>query len=248
MILAKPDDAKKRVAAVKDYLMCDREYESPKYETLTPESQRHQDTLMRLLNDEDVDWNEVLRGYNSWHDRIVAACGEESYEKAKSSLEKLKSDAVRRIERTITLVLSKTPKQLHDYNSKTKAGYVECLIELPSTLTLWQGNLQIERRRQAQDNMIVLAFALAAYRAEHAGQYPQTLAELAPKYIDTLPSDPFTGQPFRYRKENGGYLLYSVGDNGKDDDGRGRNDYPESVPFEQRTEWDDISLRTPPKS
>ena len=63
------------------------------------------------------------------------------------------------------------------------------------------------------------AVALEQFRAAHLGRYPDSLSELAPDYLSGAPLDPFDGQSLRYRKENGGYLLYSVGPDLKDDSG-----------------------------
>jgi hypothetical protein len=49
---------------------------------------------------------------------------------------------------------------------------------------------------------------------------PDSLAALAPRFLETLPADLIDGQPLRYRKESaGGFILYSVGWNQKDDGG-----------------------------
>jgi hypothetical protein len=45
------------------------------------------------------------------------------------------------------------------------------------------------------------------------------LAELAPSYLETVPVDPFDGQPLRYRTQGAGYVLYSIGPDLKDDGG-----------------------------
>ena len=63
-----------------------------------------------------------------------------------------------------------------------------------------------------------LAFALAAYRADN-GKYPATLDSLAPKYLAKIPGDLFNDKPLIYKPNATGYVLYSVGENGKDDDG-----------------------------
>ena len=64
-----------------------------------------------------------------------------------------------------------------------------------------------------------LACMLERYRLAQ-GQYPERLDALAPQSTDKLPHDLIGGQPFRYRRtEAGGYLLYSVGWNEKDDGG-----------------------------
>src|SRR5262249_7120098 len=55
------------------------------------------------------------------------------------------------------------------------------------------------------------AVALNQFRASGASRYPDSLSELSPKYLASLPVDPFDGQPLRYRKKGGGYTLYSIG-------------------------------------
>src|SRR5262249_1516832 len=95
--------------------------------------------------------------------------------------------------------------------------------------------------------MLSIMLALGAYEQEHQGELPESLAELVPKYLTTLPPDPYCDQPFHYRKERDGavhnepdgYLLYSVGTDGQDDAGQPtpvngngrRGDLPETVMF-----------------
>jgi hypothetical protein len=63
------------------------------------------------------------------------------------------------------------------------------------------------------------AAALAVYRAEN-GEYPDKLEQLVPAAIPQVPTDLYSGKPFVYeRKSDGGYLLYSVYENGTDDGG-----------------------------
>ena len=53
-----------------------------------------------------------------------------------------------------------------------------------------------------------------------AGQYPETLAALAPRFIDKLPRDVISGELPKYRRtEDGRFVLYSVGWNETDDGG-----------------------------
>ena len=63
------------------------------------------------------------------------------------------------------------------------------------------------------------ALALEQFRAAHDNRYPDALAELTPDYLASTPMDPFDGQPLRFRKKSGGYLLYSIGHDLKDDSG-----------------------------
>jgi hypothetical protein len=74
-------------------------------------------------------------------------------------------------------------------------------------------------RTQAAADMARIACALERYRRVQGG-YPEQLDALAPQFIQKLPHDVINGQPYHYRRtENGRFLLYSVGWNGKDDGG-----------------------------
>ena len=81
-----------------------------------------------------------------------------------------------------------------------------------------------DRQEQTQRNLHV-AFALAAYQREQ-GSYPKKLEELAPKYLANVPDDLFSGKALIYQPNAKGYLLYSVGVNGVDDQGRSYDDDP----------------------
>lgn len=64
-----------------------------------------------------------------------------------------------------------------------------------------------------------VACALERFRLAN-GHYPDALAELTPPFVAKLPHDVITGEPLKYRRtDNGRFLLYSVGWNGKDDGG-----------------------------
>jgi hypothetical protein len=68
-------------------------------------------------------------------------------------------------------------------------------------------------------NVIVTAIAIKRYELRHH-QFPATLDELTSELLKTVPLDPMDGQPLRYRPNvDGTFLLYSVGENGKDDGG-----------------------------
>lgn len=61
-----------------------------------------------------------------------------------------------------------------------------------------------------------LLLACRAYE-ETTGHLPETLEALVPDYLPAVPRDPFDGAPFRYSAER--RLVYSVGENLKDDGG-----------------------------
>jgi hypothetical protein len=84
--------------------------------------------------------------------------------------------------------------------------------------------LQTTARNQTQMNHAYLACTLERHRAAH-GAYPETLDALVPEFTAKLPQDIMSGQALRYRRtENGKYLLYSVGSNSRDDDGKMKTD------------------------
>ncbi len=65
----------------------------------------------------------------------------------------------------------------------------------------------------------VLACGLERFRLAN-GRYPDSLAELTPRFVGKLPHDLFTGEPLKYRRtDDGRFVLYSVGWDGKDDGG-----------------------------
>jgi len=68
--------------------------------------------------------------------------------------------------------------------------------------------------------MIKIHAALLLYE-DDTRKFPEKLKELVPKYLTELPIDPFSGKAFIYKKEqfDVGWLLYSVGPDGKDNGG-----------------------------
>jgi len=61
--------------------------------------------------------------------------------------------------------------------------------------------------------------ALKRWQSEK-GEYPENLEELTEEcYLKQLPMDPYSDKPLVYRRENGDFRLYSVGQNLKDDGG-----------------------------
>jgi len=75
-------------------------------------------------------------------------------------------------------------------------------------------------RIQSQVDLARTACALERFRLAH-GNYPETLAALAPQFIENLPHDIINGQPLHYRRtDDGRFVLYSVGWDETDDGGK----------------------------
>jgi hypothetical protein len=74
-------------------------------------------------------------------------------------------------------------------------------------------------RTQTSVDFARVACALERFRQAN-GSFPESLAALVPVFIQKLPHDVINGQPLHYRRtSDGGFLLYSVGWNEKDDGG-----------------------------
>ena len=67
--------------------------------------------------------------------------------------------------------------------------------------------------------LLLVKLAVGGYAAEH-GTPPERLADLVPAYLASVPTDPFDGQPLRYRRDGSGYRCWSVGPDGRDDQGK----------------------------
>lgn len=75
--------------------------------------------------------------------------------------------------------------------------------------------------RGSQAKLAAATVALAAKRYQLAhGALPDRLDQLVPEFLEAVPRDPYDAQPLRYRRTEGGGLIYSVGPKLKDEQGR----------------------------
>lgn len=126
--------------------------------------------------------------------------------------------------------------EIADDMEKQPEAYVRSkVMPLPLTVLLTPHTMSIEGQARLRAELLqaLLAVELEEHR-QSSGAYPESLYELRLKHFEELPLDPFSGKPFRYEKRPGGYLLYSVGPNGKDDGGEPRTpgaDGPDDIPW-----------------
>src|SRR5205807_8846261 len=74
-------------------------------------------------------------------------------------------------------------------------------------------------RIETQRELVVTAIALKRYQLRH-GRLPPDLKSMVPEYLSQTPKDFMDGRELRYRPNaEGGFLLYSVNEDGKDDGG-----------------------------
>ena len=94
-------------------------------------------------------------------------------------------------------------------------------------------------RVQAQLAGSEIVLTLEAYKDRYGG-YPASLDELKARLGWPIPEDPFSDNDFIYRREGNSFLLYSIGENLKDDGARKYSSYvtrkgDESVTHEYQT-------------
>jgi RNA polymerase sigma factor (sigma-70 family) len=181
-----------------------------------------------------LDWDMLLRTGNRWFDREVAAlrvqdrpARERELQRIEEELQALKKDSGS---------LSGVIEVIRGGKAPVKEVDRRLGDTLPGTFLLPNRRVLrvADRVEQVQRNLHV-ALALAAYHAEQ-GRYPEKLDALAPGYLEEIPSDLFSGKELIYRPRENGYLLYSVGVNGRDEQGHGSDDTPPG---------DDLRVRMP---
>lgn len=163
-----------------------------------------------------IDWNVVLRDGNHWFDRMVRIAKIQDRAKRSVEFDLFYSDLSQ-----LTSSIN-TPSTLfgtllsHQSRSRTVS-----MALLGTFLPALEAAFRAEDRANTQLELTRLAAALAVYRAEE-GEYPEALEQLVPAVIPKLPVDLYSGKSFLYeRKDDGGYLLYSVFENEIDDRGTG---------------------------
>lgn len=201
----------------------------------TPEMNPIQGAVLRW----GIDWNSILRQANASLDLVVDAAETRGPTARIETVRQTLSNIDRRVEqqsngwRGIISMLTRGGR------SRRIGGLLVSLM-LPKA-DLFAAAID---RNDIHVELAEMMPALAAYRTEH-GEYPETLEALMPEYVDALPPDPHAAGPYRYRRTDKGCLIYSVGANGRDDNGRNRALELDNTASEDA---DDIFLALPPKT
>ncbi len=77
-----------------------------------------------------------------------------------------------------------------------------------------------EHRVQISDDLSYFVLSIAAFQDE-VGRYPNSLGELSEKIAGDYPIDRYSNKAFLYRSNGDGFIVYSVGKNGNDNNGDG---------------------------
>ncbi|HOF17742.1 MAG TPA: hypothetical protein PK082_02440 [Phycisphaerae bacterium] len=186
---------------------------------------------LESLDARQLDWDLILRQFNSWYDRIVKAGRCPTHSQRQAELEQVDKD-FRAFSQDFTAKLLEkysSPEQMISWAGKAIAdGKDSTRREVSQTIgnllltvlmpSLKRGFVMYDRGTTQMD-LARLAVALAAYKAEK-GTYPERLAELSPGLLKQVPKDRFNDKDLVYKREGKGYLLYSVSENLTDDGGK----------------------------
>ena len=113
------------------------------------------------------------------------------------------------------------PGQPFKHQNTTRSGLGEYLPDLQGGRSVLS---DLERTSEwlvmalTELRMIRIIFALERFRLAHVA-LPDSLDTLAPLYLREIPLDPWSAEPFHYRREGRDYVLYSVGPDNTDDGG-----------------------------
>jgi hypothetical protein len=159
-----------------------------------------------------VDANGWFRRYNEVCDEVVAAMRRDTLAAQRAELAAIGG----RINARAPARTSFWKDLLQD----NRESFADCMELAISGLALGETMLLAEVRAHLSARLTIVGYALAEYKTVH-GAYPDTLEALVPALLDTIPADPFGEEPIHYVvTERGTFLLYGVGQNGQDDQGR----------------------------
>jgi hypothetical protein len=100
-------------------------------------------------------------------------------------------------------------------SSPQRFRYQLSLMAIPNMLKAANTTLRTETERQ----LTITAIALKRYQLLN-GKPPPGLKTLVPEFLESAPIDCMSGKVLGYKvREDGSFVLYSVGENGSDDGG-----------------------------
>jgi len=165
-----------------------------------------------------LDWGPIFRDGNRWYDRSRDAAQlptraerVRAFAQIDADLRALKPKGDPRLALAWQLLGGTPVEKL----IAKKVGDALIGLTLPAVDNV---QTKADRAEQTHRNLLV-AFALSAHRREH-GRFPEKLDALAPAHPPIVPGDLFSGGNLVYRPDGDGFLLYSVGVDGKDNGGR----------------------------
>jgi hypothetical protein len=160
------------------------------------------------------DWETAMNVTNPYFDRIIEAMNKETYQEMKTESELYDQD-LKMLQAELRDPLTITKAIVGGRNAKGEyMGKLLATQFMPG----FRGAVEANYSAQAFHRLSLIVLSLEAYKLDRGG-YPQYLDELIPGYGESLPLDPFVEEPFRYKRKDASYQIYSVGNNMTDDQG-----------------------------
>jgi hypothetical protein len=174
--------------------------------------------LQKAVADALFDWNEPLKMGNKWFDNETAICQMPERQQREVALRQIRVD----LQNMINDANSPRVFALNWFTKRSaKAAFGRMVGATLMQLfdTDLSGTFEVYDQHSLQLTFAQIGMALAAYRAD-GGQYPRRLDDLLPKYLAKLPRDLYSEhERLKYHRGTSGYVLYSVGPNGEDEEG-----------------------------
>ena len=193
-----------------------------------------------------ADWDVSLRMGNAWFDRIAEAFKKPTHSQRKESLRKI-AEELQNLKKTAADANVVEKSILDDPRKGISEGLGQIFVVTFGPEVCFS-SINVDERATMRFELDKLAFALAAYRADH-GIYPTKLADLVPKYIAEAPKDICNDSALHYQQKPDGFLLYSVGNNGRDDGAKSYDDRNQTEETEELAkkgeDWDDLVVQIP---
>ncbi len=172
----------------------------------------------------------TLSSWQTQHEQIV-----EEYGLDMRQLAREQAEMVRDMQLAVLLKVQKAQEEGTGTNPETRAQAIAAAGEVASgamtgacrrvaqimvsmIVPVMRNMGAKECRNRLDEQAARLRLALAVHKAEH-GSYPNALTALVPTLLRAVPTDPYDGEPLRYRKDGDDYVLYSVGKDLTDDGG-----------------------------
>ena len=90
---------------------------------------------------------------------------------------------------------------------------------------------ELDLRVRSNLDLAQTALAIERYRLAK-GDLPERLEQLVPQYLEKVPIDPYDDKPLRYKRTEPGYVLYSIGEDRKDNGGKEKDRKKSGEPYD----------------
>jgi hypothetical protein len=117
-------------------------------------------------------------------------------------------------ERVSPAVLRNGRTRLEKFISRRSPFGILTALAVPN----FEKAVQNMARNQTDVDEALIVCALERYRIAN-NSYPESLEALSPEFLEKVPHDIITGEPLKYHRDGGSFVLYSIGWNEKDDGG-----------------------------